>query len=177
MEKDITEGNGWGKQLLVQNYVQDSMKLSQYWVQVCIFPSCSCEDFWRRHSHSKPYLPCKHIFWVYKNRFHLDLHNSTLVNQPILTVGEVQYIIQRQVWGPWSGFFVRSTDSIFMFMLNKNMTLIRSIDTYLIVLVIEDMTLILIKSVCFGFKRPSILLFCCTIREVFFPIITSVFRW
>ena len=94
MEKDITRGNGWGKQILVQNHEGD-ISTSQYWVQVCIFPCCSCEDFWRRHSHSKPYLPCKHIFWVYKNIFHLDLHNSTLVNQPILTVREVQLILER----------------------------------------------------------------------------------
>jgi hypothetical protein len=92
-EVTVVHGNGWGKQYCLLTQGGSRNIPSKYWIQLCCFPCCSCPDFHRRHTRSLPYLPCKHILWLYKNIFHLDLESSGIVMQPILSIAEVRYLL------------------------------------------------------------------------------------
>lgn len=95
-ERDVSQGNGFGKQFCLVTHENDGKPTRNYWIQICCFPCCSCDDFYTRHTRGKPYLPCKHLFWIFKNIFGLDLHTSLVVKQPIWTIGEVSEILLRQ---------------------------------------------------------------------------------
>ena len=96
-EIPIHTGNGAGKQYLIATHEDDNLPPKRYWVQICCFPSCSCEDFYRRHTRGKSYQACKHILWVYKTVGGLDLPSSFIVKQPILTLREVQDLLGQPV--------------------------------------------------------------------------------
>lgn len=97
VQNKISSGNGWGSQFLILTNTLEHSMATKYWVQICCFPTCSCDDFYKRHSSNRPYLTCKHIYWVYRSVFGLDLMKSTLVNQPILSVSEVQTLLDNVV--------------------------------------------------------------------------------
>lgn len=94
-EWEVSTGNGWGKQFKLRTH-ENLRTPNNYFVQVCIFPSCSCPDFYNCHSRRQPFMPCKHLYWVYQTVFKLDVEESTLTSQAILTVGEVRLILERQ---------------------------------------------------------------------------------
>lgn len=96
-EKTVTLGNRWGMQYQIRTHEENEALKSSYWVQICCFPCCSCDDFFKSHSHKRPYLTCKHLYWVYKNVFGLDLLQSSVVNQPVLSIGEIQTLISGRV--------------------------------------------------------------------------------
>lgn len=93
-QRQVHHGNGTGKQFCIATHEHDNLPPKRYWVQICCFPSCSCDDFFRRHTRGKSYQACKHIYWVYKNVGRLDLTSSFIVKQPILSLTEVQSLLR-----------------------------------------------------------------------------------
>ena len=96
-EVTVIHGNGWGKQICIATHENDPRLAKRYWVQICVFPCCSCPDFFKRHTTNKSYMPCKHLLWTFRNTFRLDLGSSLIVKQPVLTISEVMELIGRQV--------------------------------------------------------------------------------
>jgi len=91
--REVLSGTGFGKQLLIATHESNGQILKRYWIQICCFPCCSCDDFYKRHTRGKAYMACKHLFWVYKNIFCMELKSNMVVRQPVLTIGEVQELI------------------------------------------------------------------------------------
>jgi len=95
-ERDVFQGNGRGSQISVITHEKNGLDRI-YWIQIYVFPCCSCADFVNRHNRGRPYLACKHIFWVYMTVYRLDLQSSALIMQGMLTVGEVTEILNRRI--------------------------------------------------------------------------------
>lgn len=92
-EKSVDGGNGWGKQVLIGCHELDGRIPRRYWVQICCFPSCSCDDFFKGHTHNVAYVPCKHIYWVFRIRCSWRIRLETHLSHPVLTVGEVRQLL------------------------------------------------------------------------------------
>lgn len=95
-QKVVVQGNGWGKQFQICTHEDVPRLTKRYWVQICCFPCCSYRDFFQRHSSSKAYVPCKHLLWVFRNLFQLDLETAEVVKQPILSILEVRLLLDSQ---------------------------------------------------------------------------------
>ena len=93
--KNVTTGNGWGRQYLIETHLQVQSRPCKYWVQICCFPCCSCPDFYGRHTYRQPFMTCKHLYWVYKNAFGVDIRDDSLVHQAILSLTDVQAFMKR----------------------------------------------------------------------------------
>ncbi|KAL3686639.1 hypothetical protein R1sor_009213 [Riccia sorocarpa] len=57
---EVREGNGYRKMFQISTHLGADMR--RYIVQLCCFPTCSCEDFFTRETHVKTFTPCKHIY-------------------------------------------------------------------------------------------------------------------
>ncbi|KAL3686620.1 hypothetical protein R1sor_009194 [Riccia sorocarpa] len=90
---DIHEGNGCGKMFRVSTHLHADVR--NYIVQICCFPTCSCQDFFERETLRKTYCPCKHLYWVYFKVLGLS-PNINLVHQLIFLKKELELIILYQ---------------------------------------------------------------------------------
>ena len=97
----VMEGNAYGKRLCIRTHErEDNIQTKEYWVQICCFPTCSCDDYWKHHWYKHRYLPCKHQYWVFKNVFRLNIQENLLVLQPVWTVAELNDVLERQTTIP-----------------------------------------------------------------------------
>lgn len=46
--------------------------------------ACSCHDFMDRVTEGKPFLACKHMYYVYICGFGMDANVNMYINQPLL---------------------------------------------------------------------------------------------
>jgi hypothetical protein len=93
----VTEGIAYGKRVCIRTHEnEDNVQTKQYWVLICCFPTCSCDDYWKHHWYKQLFLPCKHQYWVFKNIFRLDIQSNLLVIQPVWTVAELNDVLERQ---------------------------------------------------------------------------------
>ncbi|KAL3681543.1 hypothetical protein R1sor_024499 [Riccia sorocarpa] len=90
---DIHEGNGCRKMFRVSTHLHADVR--NYIVQICCFPTCSCQDFFEMETLRNSYIPCKHLYWVYFKVLGLS-PNINLVHQPIFSKKELELIISYQ---------------------------------------------------------------------------------
>ncbi|KAL3686541.1 hypothetical protein R1sor_009115 [Riccia sorocarpa] len=90
---EVREGNGYGKMFQISTHLGADMR--RYIVQLCCFPTCSCEDFFTRETQVKTFTPCKHIYWVYLNVLGVN-PQCKLIHQPVLTKIEVEKLLSMQ---------------------------------------------------------------------------------
>jgi hypothetical protein len=92
----ITQGNAFGRLLCIWSHENEgSLQTKEYWVQICCFPTCSCDDFSQHHWYKQSFLLCKHLYWVYKNIFCLEICTNLLLIQPVWTVGELKKVLEQ----------------------------------------------------------------------------------
>jgi hypothetical protein len=73
-EEIVLQGNAYGRRFRIRSHENDeTLPTVDYWVQICCFPTCSCEDYFRHHGYSCSFLLCKHLYWVFKHIFCLDI--------------------------------------------------------------------------------------------------------
>ena len=56
-----------------------------YNVDIAKKPACSCRDFMDRVTEGKPFLACKHMYYVYLRVFGMDANVNMYIHQPLLT--------------------------------------------------------------------------------------------
>lgn len=66
-----------------------------YLVHVKAEPSCSCPDFQKRESGKKPYLACKHIYFVFVKVLGLDRNHHMMIHQPTLSPVDVNFVLSQ----------------------------------------------------------------------------------
>lgn len=95
-EQTVTEGNAFGMRFCVRTHENEDTPLyKEYWVQICCFPTCSCDDYWQHHWYKSSFLLCKHLYWILKNVFHLEIRTNLLIIQPVWTVAELKCVLDR----------------------------------------------------------------------------------
>lgn len=92
-ENIVEDGNGWGKQILVGTHETDGKLPKQYWIQICCFRACSCDDFFNRHMRNWAYVPCKHLYWVFRSQYNLSVRADVEISQPVLSLKRVRNIL------------------------------------------------------------------------------------
>jgi hypothetical protein len=96
-EETVTEGNAFGKRFCVRTHEnEENVQTKEYWVQICCFPTCSCQDYYDHHWKRSSFLLCKHLYWVLKNVFGLNIESNLAVIQPVWTVGELKEVLAGQ---------------------------------------------------------------------------------
>jgi hypothetical protein len=96
-EQTVSNGNAFGKHFRIWSHKNgDKLLRGDYWVQICCFPTCTCEDYFQHHGFRSSFLLCKHLYWVFKNIFRLDIQTNLLIIQPVLTVAELEGMLARQ---------------------------------------------------------------------------------
>ena len=71
-------------------YTQDN-----YDVHVKDEPFCTCPNFQRRETEKKPYLACKHMYFVYTQILGLDHNEHMIMHQPTLTDRDISFILSQ----------------------------------------------------------------------------------
>ena len=71
-------------------YTQDT-----YDVHVKDEPFCTCPDFQRRETEKKPYLACKHLYFVYTQILGLDRNEHMIIHQPALSERDISFILSQ----------------------------------------------------------------------------------
>ncbi|KAL3690167.1 hypothetical protein R1sor_016476 [Riccia sorocarpa] len=89
----VIEGNGYGRMYRIFTHLNADIR--SYIVQLCCFPTCSCEDFFERESRRSTYLPCKHIYWVYMNILGLR-PDANIMHQPVFSRNEVDKLVSME---------------------------------------------------------------------------------
>ena len=56
-----------------------------YKVHIAMAPMCTCKDFAERAAQGRPYLACKHIYFVFIQYFGLDVNHNMFIHQPKLS--------------------------------------------------------------------------------------------
>ena len=56
-----------------------------YEVHISRNPMCTCRDFADRAAQGRPYLACKHIYYIFLRVFGLDVNHNMFIHQPKLT--------------------------------------------------------------------------------------------
>jgi hypothetical protein len=73
-EETVTERNACGKQFCICTHQnEEKVQTKEYWVQICCFPTCSCEDYYDQHWKRSSFLLCKHVYCVIKNVLSLNI--------------------------------------------------------------------------------------------------------
>ncbi|KAL3702434.1 hypothetical protein R1sor_020456 [Riccia sorocarpa] len=90
---EVREGNGYGKMFQISTHLGADMR--RYIVQLCCFPTCSCEDFFIRETGVKTFTSCKHIYWVYLNVLGVN-PQCKLIHQPVFSKIEVETLLSMQ---------------------------------------------------------------------------------
>jgi hypothetical protein len=92
----------WKALLCLYSWDGGSVKIMEYWVQIFCFPTCTCDNFWKHHWYKQSFLLCKHLYWVFKHIFHLEIWTNLLIIQPVWTVGELKDVLARETDLAWS---------------------------------------------------------------------------
>jgi hypothetical protein len=96
-EQTLLKGNAFGKRFHIWSHEKgDKLLRGDYWVQICCFPTCFCEDYLQHHGFLSSFLLCKHLYWVFKNIFCLEIQTNLLIIQPVWTVAKLQGVLARQ---------------------------------------------------------------------------------
>lgn len=69
---------------------------TKYDVHLKSRPSCTCPDFQKRVNESKPYLACKHIYFIFLRVLGLDQNTNMFIHQPVLTESELFQALTRE---------------------------------------------------------------------------------
>ena len=56
-----------------------------YEVHIAMAPMCSCRDFAERAAQGRPYLACKHIYYIFLRYFGLDINHNMFIHQARLS--------------------------------------------------------------------------------------------
>ena len=56
-----------------------------YKAHIAMAPMCTCKDFAKRAAQGRPYLACKHIYFVFIRYFGLDVNHNMFIHQPKLS--------------------------------------------------------------------------------------------
>lgn len=66
--KTVLEGSKWGKEFLEGTHKIDGIIARRYWVQICCFPSCSCDKYFNNLFQTLfrcYYMCCRcHLAWL-----------------------------------------------------------------------------------------------------------------
>ncbi len=66
-----------------------------YEVHVKDEPFCTCPDFQKREKEKKPYLACKHMYFVYTQILGLDHKQHMIIHQPALSDRDLTFILSQ----------------------------------------------------------------------------------
>lgn len=64
-----------------------------YFVHLKAQPWCSCPDFMKREVASKPYIACKHLYFVFIRVLGLDKNKDMIIHQPTISSLEISKIL------------------------------------------------------------------------------------
>ena len=56
-----------------------------YEVHIAMAPMCTCRDFAKRATEGRPYLACKHIYYIFLRYFGLDVNHNMFIHQARLS--------------------------------------------------------------------------------------------
>ena len=73
----------------------DNAHIGIYDVHVKDEPSCTCPDFVDRESKKKPYLACKHLYFVFLRVLGLSQNENMFIHQPILSNRDLYNALSR----------------------------------------------------------------------------------
>lgn len=68
---------------------------NEYFVHVKVEPLCTCPDFMQREAGEKPYLACKHLYFVFIRVLGLQKNEDMIIHQPTLSSLDVSKILSR----------------------------------------------------------------------------------
>lgn len=101
-EKRITAAEALEGTLLQENIIQESfhvvfivMTQETYVVHIKAEPSCTCPDFQKRERDQKPYLACKHLYFIYIKVLGLHRNKHMVIHQPTLSTEELSFILHQ----------------------------------------------------------------------------------
>lgn len=67
-----------------------------YDVQIASHPACTCPDFQKRVMGVKPYLACKHIYFIFLRVMGLDQNTNMFIHQPMLSERDLFQALSRE---------------------------------------------------------------------------------
>ena len=73
-------------------------KVEEYRITISTFPSCTCPDFVEMSARAlgkrRPWVNCKHLYFIFRVTCNLDQYQDTFIHAPSLSFNEVKHLLE-----------------------------------------------------------------------------------